>query len=327
MKILITIPAFNPPHGGLRVIVEWANRLSHWHEVTLYSLKVGLPNWIKINPKVKIVFNANDMAKSDCLIITSPHSIHLQNHPHCPKKVFIFMQMVEHLFRPTDIEWNKRCKEFYTSPHPLIAISKWNIDIIQKDFGRTGPVHYVGNGVNLNDFPINPVPKEGKTILVEGWEGYNPAKDIENIGPRVAARLKAEGYTILAYGQTPIKTMPEACDKYFLLPDLKTINYLYEKATILIKASRYDARACAPVECMTKGTVTARAIIAGDDDLRHGWNSLVCKYDQQALYFNCKELLTNNSHRNYLAANCLTHVQSYSWDYWMEKINNILCND
>lgn len=324
MKILITIPAFNPPHGGLRVIIEWANRLAQWHEVLLYVQRPEVCKWKPVSRQVRVVKDIDQLKFCDCLIITSPHAIHLQNHMYCPDKVFIFMQMVEHLFRPHDIGWYDRCKAFYTSRYPLIAISQWNIDILKREFDRTGPTYLVGNGVNFEDFPINPCIKDGKTVLIEGWEGYNPAKDTDHVAPRVAARLKSQGYRILAYGQVPLKTMPDACSQYYQQPDLKTINHLYEKATILIKASRYDARSCAPVEAMTKATVTARAIVKGDDDLTNHINCRRVDYNVDSLYTIATDLLTNEVERIALAKNCLRYVKEHSWDYWMERINKIL---
>ena len=235
------------------------------------------------------------------------------------------MQMLEHIFRPTDIDWQERCKRFYLSPHPLIAISQWNIRLLKEDWHRTGPIHYVGNGVNFDDFPLTHEPKDGKTVLVEGWEGYNPAKDIDQIGPAVASMLKADGYTILAYGQTPIKTMPHVPHKYYCCPNIKLINYLYEKATILIKASRYDARSCSPVEAMAKNTVTARAIVEGDDDLIDMFNCLKVGYDVRLLYQASINLLQNNSLRETLAGNAVNYLLDNTWDIWMKKINDILC--
>ena len=100
------------------------------------------------------------------------------------------------------------------------------------------------------------------------------------------------------------------------------MNQLYSQATILVKATLYDARACAPMEAMCKGTVTARAIMHGDDDLIHGENCLKCGYDKDHLYRNAKELLTNHELRKRLANNCIEYVRKYNWDYWMEVINN-----
>lgn len=325
MKIFITTPALNPPHGGIRVIIEWANRLSRFHDVILYTQKPGRCIWKRIAAKVLVVTDTEQMGSCDCLIISSPHAIHLQNDPRRPAKVFIFMQMLEHLFRPADRSWYNQCFEFYTSPHPLIAISWWNIDRLKTEFGRTGETHYVGNGVNLEEFPIAVNEKDGKTVLVEGWEGYNPTKDVDMIAPKVAKRLKNEGYTVYAYGQGALQTMPEAVTQYFQLPDLPTMNWLYQQATILIKASRFDARSCSPMEAMTKGTVTARAIEMGDDDLIDRFNCIRCRYDEHLLYANCIELLSGETDiREQLAINCRNYVTSYSWDYWIHLINRIL---
>lgn len=315
------------PHGGTRVIMEWANRLTQWHDVFLYNEKPGLCNWFTLNGKVQIIQKIDVwIERVDCLIITSPHSIHHQDHPQCPKKVFIFLQMLEHMFHDGD-DWRVKCEKFYESRHPMILISKWNENVLREFYERKGDIYYVGNGVNTQDFPIEISPKDGRTVLVEGWEGYNSAKDVDMIAPKVALRLRQEGYRVIAYGQVKLKTMPEALDNYYYKPSLSLMNQLYSEATILLKASRYDARACAPVEAMTKGTVTARAIIEGDDDLEYGINCYKVPYSEERLYNVAKIILTNEKIRNQMSAGCIEHVKKYSWDYWMNEINNILCQD
>lgn len=323
MKVFITIPGLSVPHGGLRVIIEWANRLSKWHEVYLYSLKRETCGWMNISPEV-IQVRTPSMKGMDCLIITSPHSIDFEDRPDCPDKVFIFCQMAEHLFRPDDKQWERLCMKFYTSKHPMFSISKWNMDLF-KEMGRTGETHYIGNGVNLGDFTISEKEKDGKTILIEGWESLNPSKDPRKIGPKVAKALKEEGYKIIAYSQAPLKTMPDVPDEYHQRPTLEKLNELYERATILIKASRYDARSCSPVEAMTKGTVTVRAIDKGDDDLISGYNSIRTGYRYDDLLWSAKTLLEDRQLRERLSKNCIDHVKKYTWNYWMDKINAEIC--
>ena len=74
MKLLITLPGVSV-HGGIRVILEWANRLSKWHEVTIYSLTNQRPDWFNINRNVRYVTQFERF--HDALIITSPHTIDL----------------------------------------------------------------------------------------------------------------------------------------------------------------------------------------------------------------------------------------------------------
>lgn len=326
MKVFIVTPSF-AIHGGIRIILEWANRLSDFHEVHLYSQAKDHCTWFQLNPKVKTTQQPG-MAGMDCLIITSPHNIDFQDHPTCPDKVFIFAQMAEHLFFDTNDkdfpDWYNQCIKFYTSKHLMISISKWNMRKF-RDFGRTTNTFYVDNGVNFEHFPISHKKKDGITVLVEGWECTNPSKDIDNIGPKVAARLKKEGFKVIAYSQRKLKTMPEALDEYYYKPSLDTMNSLYERATILIKATKYDARSCSPVEAMTKGTVTVRAIIEGDDDLIDRDNCVRVDYDEDELFHAAAGLLSSPLELDRLSKICRIWVQEHcDWDKKIKVINDII---
>lgn len=323
MRILIITPAFNPPHGGLRVIVEWANRLTQWHDVTVHSLRKDKPNgWIHLSEKVKIQQNYTGHGY-DCLIITSPHSIEYADRKDCPPRVFLFMQMAEHLFRANDKTWYKRCEQFYKSPHPMFCISKWNITMLRVNFERTGPIHYIGNGVNTDDFPIEK-KWPSNTILVEGWEPGNVSKDIDNIGPKVAKRLRDYGFQILAYSHLPLKTLTTVPHEYYERPSLEKMNELYRRASIMIKATKFDARSCAPVEAMTKGTVTCRAIIQGDDDLIDGENSLRVDYNEDELFEAVMRLSNDAELYKKLSQSCVKYVTENSWDKVMSEVNQII---
>lgn len=325
MRIFLTTPDFSV-HGGIRVILEWANRLAERHFVVLRTLGHSTKcQWFPLSKRVRVMPNDRLLPSCDVVIITSPHSIHYQERaPN--KKIFVFMQMVEHLFRPGDHDWWQRCKQFYTSPHPMFLISGWNHRVVDSEFGRTGPTHYIGNGVNLSHFPIDNEPKTGEpTVLIEGWVAGNASKDTARVAPQVAARLRDDGYKILAYSQFPIGDYGHVPHEYHVRPSLPALNELYRRATILMKATHFDARACAPVEAMTKGTVTARAIREGDDDLVHDQNCLRTPYDADALYAAAKQLLTDEPLRIRLANNCLQHVQMYTWDYWLNKVEEVLC--
>jgi hypothetical protein len=316
--ICITCPGFSV-HGGIRIILEWANRLPDTVILNTSKQKSG-PDWF--DNRVPITSDPKIMKKCDVLIITSPHAINLENHMWAPKKVFIFLQMMEHIFKDSE-PWLRQCMRFYKSLNPMILGSHWN-NAWCKDFGRTAPTYYVGNGVNLKDFPIVEKKTSDKTVLIEGWEAYNPAKDVDTLGPVVGGMLKADGYRILAYSQFPLKTYPEVPDEYYCKPDLQTLNSLYERATILVKATKYDARALAPMEAMTKATVTARAIIHGDDDLIHDVTALRCAYEKEALYDTAKRLLEDHQLRQRLADNCVEYVQRFSWDYYMKQVMEII---
>lgn len=340
-KLLITIPAFGP-HGGLNVIIQWANRLTKWYDVYLYVLngKHNNPSWCKVSPDVKIC-GPEKIWECDIVILTSPHSAHLIDLilPH--QKCFLFLQMLEHTFRPWDVNWLAMCKKFYKADFPMFSISEWNMNVLSYVFNRKhlfystlsskANTHYITNGIDLEQFPIIRAPKDGVTVLIEGWEpGDNPTKDIHNIGPKVAARLREEGYRIIAFSGLPLRTMKNVPHEYFRAPDLKTLNELYTRATILIKATMYDARSTAPIEAMTKGTAVIRAIMQGDDDLSGGEDGVVKNcwksgYDENELFRNALFALRNPDARQVVVDNAFRHIKQHcNWDVVMEKVYNIL---
>ena len=326
MKLFITIPSTNNPHGGLRVILEWANRLTKYHEVYLYNLSGrNSCHWFEIDKRVKIA-DIGDLWHCDTAILTSPHSAHLLDIILPGQKCFLFLQMLEDMFNPKDLTWLSMCHKFYTSNYPMICISKWNIDVLRNRFGRRGTIHYIGNGINTNDFPIFKEPKQGNVVLIEGWEASNPTKDAYHVAHEVAKRLRSDGCYIVSYGHTRLKTDRHVPHVHHFQPSLQKMNELYEQATILVKATICDARSCSPIEAMTKGTPTARAINNGDDDLEHEYNCLRCEYDADDLYANARRLLDDRELYERISNNCIEYARQLSWDPIIEQVNDILCN-
>jgi hypothetical protein len=138
----------------------------------------------------------------------------------------------------------------------------------------------------------------------------------------VAKILKERGYIIKGFGLK--EPSDKIFDEFVVKPDLATMNRLYEEATLLIKATKYDARSTAPLEAGTKGTVTIRAIIDGDDDLNET-NSFKVGYSADKLYDATMFALSHRDELNKRANTIRSYVQIHSWDYWMNKINQIIC--
>lgn len=317
MRIVITCPDINSIHGGIRVILEWANRLHDLgHQVFVLDQAKRLKcKWFPL--KTRVVNNSYIINRADCLIVTSPHGV--QYLDRLVRRKFVFVQMMEHYFRPENPKWLEMCRKFYTTPHHCISISHWNIEEMKQLWGRTAPTFYVGNGVNLEMFPIRKSIKDGKTILIESPITSNPSKDPEMLTFKVAKHLQNQGYKIIGYGARP---MDIDIAEYYVNPNLDKLNDLYSRATILLKATKMDARSCSPMEAMTKGTVTVRGIIKGDDDLTNE-NSFRCGYNERELYDTALLALTSPLTEQKSNA-CRQYVQDFSWDHWMPKINEII---
>jgi glycosyltransferase involved in cell wall biosynthesis len=99
----------------------------------------------------------------------------------------------------------------------------------------------------------------------------------------------------------------------------------------MLKASKYDARSCAPVEAMKCGTVTVRSIQRGDDDLIDGYNSWVCGYDFNELLDECRSVIYAFQNQtpiwdvvNFGATEYA--AKELSWEIRIDEIEKILLN-
>ncbi len=333
-------------HGGVRVIVEWANHLSRrGHGVTLQIIRPAgyrWENWIDIDSTVRIqvgqVINLNGY---DIAVATFPVAALAMDADSSFCKKFYFLQMAEHLFN-NDPFWHQMCFQSYKVKIPIIGISKWVEEEVRKH-RCDDTMYYVGNGVS-DDF--KPGQKdEGLTILVEGWGGYpgnsSSAKDVDLLACRVAEVLHKEyGAKIIAFSQFPLfdpnkpygdlrhaKQYEYILSEYWESPSREELVRLYQRPTFMLKASKYDARSCAPVEAMKCGTVTVRAIERGDDDLRNGENCLVCDYDYNQLLLTSKFIINAPGLILSLSDGALKYAaRELNWETRMNEIENILLN-
>lgn len=342
MRVLFKCPSF-AKHGGIRVIVEHCNGLANLgHDVILQVYNTGTePDWMHVHPDVDIVYGNPSYPKNyfDSIIACSPIIANECNNDRYTGRKYLFLQMCEELFKPNDAKYVQQIVDAYRLPMPIIGISEWNknrvIDVHGRD--KSLPYHIIGNGVS-DEF--KPGKKDDElTVLVEGWIGYNFAKDQKAIGPAVAKRIKEKyGAKILAYSQFPAHTLrfgdlpflnyQKVPNEYYFNADTETIVSLNQRAHLLIKASVYDARSCAPVEAMKCGTTTARAITEGDDDLFDGINCLRCEYDEEQLFQSACTIIEDVETRNALESNGLLYAEkNLSWDHWSKEFEKIISNE
>lgn len=335
MKVLIITPSL-APHGGVRVLVEHANGLARQGcDVTLqvvHKPEQTLPNWVDFHEDVEIQSGAikYNPGRFDAIIYGSPFlAVQFYSH-YKDANTFMLLQMCEELFNPENKAYVQQAIESYHLPIPIIGISQWNkervLDVHKRDPNL--PYYLIGNGVSDNFCPG--VKDEGLTVLVEGWVGYNPAKDTDAIAPRVARHLKQKyGAKIIAYSQFPL-THPQAKhadvpDEYYVTPTAEQIVRLNQRATFLLKASHYDARSCAPVEAMKCGTPTVRAIDLGDDDLIHKYNCLRGAYNYDEMICNAEMIIEDTDLLKGLKINGYVWGKNYlSWPMWSNELYKII---
>lgn len=328
MKILIISPSLNP-HGGIRVLIEWANGLARrGHTVTL-QVESGLirVEWARISPQVEVLPGPLwELKGYDIAIAGTPNiALRMDDIKGATKKFFL-LQMAEDMFAPGNRRYVADCHKSYQVKMPIIGISKWVEQHVRQWRGK-GDMYYIGNGVS-EDFKPGKKDRE-LAVVVECWGGYpgnsNPAKDIEQLGPKCAAHLKKKyGARIIAMSQFPAWVYAHVPDEYIYQPSHEAWIRTMQRGHLLIKASRLDARSTAPVEAMSCGVVTARALERGDDDLYHEYNCLRGGYSLDELVGHAERLIEDTALRAAIEANGLQYRRQYlSWNYWLGKAEEI----
>lgn len=323
MRIQIPFPSL-APHGGTRVAIAIANRLAaRGHAVEFFVMQRTTHvqrNYWSWSPGVRVTHTPS--TNYDVRLITSPHSIHLAR----PRRTVLHLQMLEHLFSPGDAHWQNKCVQMYKNACPLFTISMWNYERLISHYGRKeSNTFYIGNGVDEIDFPRQTLPSKAQRpyVLVEGWAAYNPCKDVNRVAPQVAARIRDTwGIDVVAYGQVPPTDFEGVIDQFYHRPTVKEMRQLYGGAQFLLKASRYDARSCSPVEAMTQGTPTIRAIEEGDDDLVDGFNCIRTEYSVEALWDGVTRWLgMGPSAQATIRTNMRNYVDEHlQWKPWIDQI-------
>jgi hypothetical protein len=312
MKIAYTLPSISVPHGGYRIHLEHLTRLQRrGYDVTLY-IESGsvLYDWFP-DQEVTVARSPHVVKLADIVVLGSPHTTYKAR---AGQKLFTFAQMAEHLFRPDDMKWRDKCEKWYNLPCAKLYGANHVGEYLH------GSLHYIEDGVNTKHYPVeSPVKPDRLTVLVEGWECSNPAKDTLYIAPRIAMDMKKRyDCEVLAYGFLPHSFGHP--DEYHYRPSLDTMNDLYRRSHILLKATRYDSRALSPTEAATKKCATVRAITEGDDNLVHGLNCLRTEYDYEAMKEQAFNLAENSELRDKLTTSFIIP----EWEPIIDKLEKIL---
>ena len=325
-KIAYCTPGLGPC-GGVRVILEHCTRLQkRGHDVTIINPSGNSPmiwEWYG-QMDVPVKRGLTDGKTFDLVVATGGSTVYwAQKIP--AERYAYFVQMMEHRFFKVGTSNYYQHEQSYALAHKMgfqtITIAEWLRESLE-EYGVDAPV--IPNGVNQDQF--HKVGDNENYILVEG-DNRNPAKDVQGISWGVAQNLKRK-YDVALYGYAAIQHPYANLMDYFVMkPSQEEMRRLYSGALFLLKASRFEGRACAPVEAMCCGTTTVRGIIQGDDDLIHEKNCLRTGYDYDAVEEQAERLLENHNLRDRLERGCKKHAKTVlQWDKvidWLEELYGI----
>jgi len=336
MKILYTILALSPS-GGARIIFEHASRLTQrGHEVYIIPLQGDLKiGWY---PRKFIHFQlapTNELASiakgMDVILATEANTAEPVAELETKAEKFYFVQMRESLFfMNTNPRWAGQVELNYEKMKGVlkpIVISWWLKDFLEQEYGYEN-IPIVPNGVNTDMFYPDPKWPKGNIprVLIEGHQ-HSEAKDIQFMSINAAEWYRGNVRPIELWGfsQLPPPQDYQGFNSYWIMPSQEEIRQIYSSCDVLLKASRYEGRECVSVEAMACGTPVVRAIIKGDDDLIHGYNCLLCKYDEANTFCNnLAAVLSQEIIRNSLITNGLQYVKlNLDWDDKIDRLETI----
>lgn len=272
MKICITTPIAETYHGGTRLIIDMASELSKYNEVHLLSERPAT-RVLDVPVIDKALYH---QLSFDLVILCSPHSVYVLDDLKGAQCI-VFIQMLEHLWLNGKMAAN--CDRFYNSGHPTFVNAKF----IQahKKVGASTVVETWIPGYFHNNLYVSS-NKSTCTLLLESPETSNPTKDVDKIALKVATRLKKyrPSLQIIGYGRNkPSAQYRGLFDSFVIMPSINDLASIYNTATVMLKATMFDGRACAPLEAMLFDCVNVRAINFGDDHLNNE-NCYLSDYDE-----------------------------------------------
>jgi len=322
MRIAYVTPGFGPC-GGMRVVAEHANRLSQrGHLVTITMPERHEPKWIELEAPVIPLRMLTNAKPFDAVVATGYATVPWATRIPALRRYW-FVQMAEwHFFEPGTRRYEETLAAYPLAKRKgfkVVGISSWVYEEMDDRWGIRSEI--IGNGVNQEHF--YPDGEKQYAIIVEG-DARNPAKDTEHLTWKVALNLRDRyGVQLWGYSAIPNEYM-DRFDRFLLVPSVDEMRQMYSSAMFLLKASKYDARACAPVEAMCCGTPTARALIAGDDDLIHGSNCLRVDYNYTDLWHIACTLMEDDVARRKLERGCAEYAKRHlRWDPIIDRLEEI----
>jgi hypothetical protein len=217
--------------------------------------------------------------------------------------------MAEELFNPNAESYVSKCVTAAGVNFDMITVSDW---IRYRYRDREKPIYVVENGID-DDFKFHFKKDKTKTIVVEGWECNNAAKDTEGITRKAIAELKEKhNLKVIAYGQKPLKEDIHLIDEYYQNASTKKLSEIYNRAHFFIKASKYETRSLAPLEAMACGCIPIVAIVHGHPDLQHKYNSIRVKYNE-GLFTKAIDSTLNSANFRAYRRNGLKTTKALRW--------------
>jgi glycosyltransferase involved in cell wall biosynthesis len=359
ISFLCPMPLHNPV-GGLKVVIEYANRLAErGHSVSLISGYGNVPfdlqatmmnrlkrnfwfflrsvgykggykpdRWITLFPKVKLRWIPNLDARwipdADAVVATAWESAEwVATYPDSKGNKFYLIQNNESQFDRVDA---KRVEATWKLPLRKLVTGKW----LQEILATTGETaRWVSQGIDYHDnvFSLRrPIETRGAANIVMmyhtlTWKGSADGLAALHIVKKTTPSLSVE---LFGVPEAP-KGLPNWIN-YNRNPPQTRLCEIYNDAAIFISPSLLEGMSLPPAEAMQCGVAVCMTNIGGHRDYGvHEKTALLSPpKNPDALAANISRLIENPDLRIQLAINGHRYIQQFTWDNATEKIEQCL---
>lgn len=353
MYITFLMPGLNrKPVGGYKIVYEYANRfVSDGYEVAIvfpvsiffvkrdifYKLRSVLVylyarcfnlekmsyKWFPLDKKIRLSIvpslSERFVPKSDVYVATGvATSCYLNEYSNASNKYY-FIQHFETWATPESFVLNT-----YQFKLKKIVIAPWLLDIV-RSVGEEAQLIY--NGLDFSYFGCyQSVERRNKFNIAvmyhkATWKGFSDSyKALQEV------KIKFPQLHVNVFGAEPCPIKLPSWFTYYLKPDQKTHNMIYNESAIYISASFYEGFGLTVAEAMQCGCVVACT--------DNGGFRAMCKDGETALLSPIKspyqladniiKLIADDELRYKLSRNALISIRKFTWESAYGKMKNLL---
>lgn len=313
--------------GGVKVILEHANRLVDLGvEVTLVC-HYPKPNWYQLKANYIMVESGKDLAEGipDCDVIVATYWDHIQACIETNKAPVVYFEQGDfHLFDVESIPKNlfSFIKRQFELPKFIITVSNRAANAIKKVYSRQSDV--IHNAIEKNIFNTNGESYISKKpyILMMGSDQMR-FKGLDDIfsAYKILKDKEIDLDLVWVTPTTPLKEYNEV-SRTFVNPSQKTIAELYRGAFVFVSASHYESFSLPILEAMACGCPVITTDNEGASELVENYKNGLFVEVQNPLDIASKieKLIEFPDLRDSLINNGLITSDMYSWDNSLKKL-------
>ncbi len=319
--IAFALDQANLPFGGVRVILEYVDRLAErGYRVFLLTRRPQYSDWfplrVPVVPKEHWEQTLNDVEA----VVFSQHELY--NHipaRHGLKRIFL----AQHFFSDAG-DQTRAHRTFSDLSVTLVSVSRHVRDAVESEMNRSSLL--IHSGVNRDLFHPRPELKRvasGPKILF--CYSANPLKGAEH-GMEVMKRIKEDQPNVqlrmFGFGLRP---KAEFDFEYFRLPEQEALARLYADSDVFLSTSRSEGFGLPCLEAMASGCAVVSTRNGGNADFCvHGENALLCDYgDTDEMARLAAGLLYDADLQARLTERGLETALRFSWDRSVDRMEEV----